>query len=65
MSDEELVEALLKVKGIGVWTCHMHQIFALGRPDVLPVGDLGVRRVRMLRAWRCCVDSADHVSLHA
>lgn len=31
-------------QGIGVWTCHMHAIFHLGSPDVLPVGDLGVRK---------------------
>jgi DNA-3-methyladenine glycosylase II len=32
------------VKGLGEWTGHMFLIFHLGRPDVLPVGDLGVRR---------------------
>ncbi|MGH9936392.1 MAG: DNA-3-methyladenine glycosylase family protein [Blastocatellia bacterium] len=44
MSDEEVVETLIPVKGIGVWTAHMFLIFSLGRLDVLPVGDLGVRR---------------------
>jgi len=43
MSDEEVVAALTAVKGIGVWTAHMFLIFALRRPDVLPVGDLGIR----------------------
>lgn len=43
MSDEEVVERLIQVKGIGVWTAHMFLIFALRRHDVLPVGDLGVR----------------------
>jgi DNA-3-methyladenine glycosylase II len=42
-SDEEVVEHLTQVKGIGVWTAHMFLIFALQRPNVLPVGDLGVR----------------------
>ncbi len=43
MSDEEVVERLVRVKGIGVWTAHMFLMFALRRPDILPVGDLGVR----------------------
>lgn len=42
-SDEEVVAQLIQVKGIGVWTAHMFMIFALGRMDVLPVGDLGIR----------------------
>jgi DNA-3-methyladenine glycosylase II len=44
LSDERIVEELTAVKGLGVWTAHMFLIFHLGRPDVLPVGDLGVRR---------------------
>jgi len=43
MSDEQVIEMLTRVKGVGVWTAHMFLIFALQRPDVLPVGDLGVR----------------------
>jgi DNA-3-methyladenine glycosylase II len=42
-SDEAVVEALIEVKGIGVWTAHMFLIFSLGRLDVLPHGDYGVR----------------------
>ncbi len=42
-SDEHVVRELVQVKGIGVWTAHMFMIFALGRMDVLAVGDLGVR----------------------
>lgn len=38
------MSALTAVKGIGVWSVHMFMIFALHRPDVLPVGDLGVRK---------------------
>lgn len=41
--DAEIVTHLTRVKGVGVWTVHMFLIFALRRPDVLPVGDLGVR----------------------
>jgi DNA-3-methyladenine glycosylase II len=43
MSDDEVIAALTRVKGIGVWSAHMFLIFALRRPDVLPVGDYGVR----------------------
>ena len=43
MSDDAVIEELIKVKGIGVWSAHMHMIFHLDRLDVLPVGDLGLR----------------------
>jgi DNA-3-methyladenine glycosylase II len=43
-SDEKLVEALDEVLGIGPWTVHMLMIFTLGRTDVLPVDDLGIRK---------------------
>lgn len=42
-SDEEVVRRLTSVWGIGEWTAHMYLMFRLGRPDVWPVGDLGVR----------------------
>lgn len=44
MSDAEIVERLTTVKGIGTWTVEMLLIFRLGRPDVLPVTDYGVRK---------------------
>jgi methylated-DNA-[protein]-cysteine S-methyltransferase len=44
MSDEEIVQALLPIRGIGRWTVEMMLIFRLGRPDVLPLGDYGVRQ---------------------
>jgi DNA-3-methyladenine glycosylase II len=43
MNDEEVIEALTDIKGVGVWTAHMFLMFSLRRPNVLPVGDLGVR----------------------
>lgn len=43
MSDAEIVERLTAVRGVGVWTVEMLLMFRLGRPDVLPVGDFGVR----------------------
>ena len=44
MTDDALVEHLTRVKGIGAWSVHMFLIFGLNRPDVLPTGDLGVRK---------------------
>ncbi len=44
MSDEEVAQALIQVKGIGPWSADMFLMFDLNRPDVLPVGDLGVRK---------------------
>jgi DNA-3-methyladenine glycosylase II len=43
LPDEEVIERLTEVKGVGVWTAHMFLIFALRRTDVLPLGDLGIR----------------------
>ena len=43
LDDAEVIEHLTRVKGVGVWTVHMFLMFALRRPNVLPVGDLGVR----------------------
>jgi DNA-3-methyladenine glycosylase II len=43
MTDDEIVAELTAVRGLGVWTAHMFLIFHLDRPDVLPVGDLGIR----------------------
>ncbi len=44
MSDEAVIAALTQVRGVGEWTAHMHLMFHLGRPDILPIGDLGVRK---------------------
>jgi 3-methyladenine DNA glycosylase/8-oxoguanine DNA glycosylase len=44
MSDDDLVERLVSVRGIGAWTVEMFLIFRLGRPDVLPIHDLGVKK---------------------
>ncbi|KAF4598110.1 Alkylbase DNA Glycosylase/Transcriptional Activator [Pleurotus pulmonarius] len=43
-NDDELAEMLIEVRGIGRWTVDMFAIFSLRRPDILPVGDLGVQR---------------------
>ena len=44
LPDEQVIEQLVAVKGIGEWSAHMFLMFHLGRPDVLPVGDQGIRR---------------------
>lgn len=44
LPDEEVIAELVAVKGLGVWTSHMFLMFHLKRPDVLPVGDLGIRK---------------------
>jgi len=43
LPDAEVIERLIAVKGVGVWTAHMFLIFALRRHDILPTGDLGIR----------------------
>jgi DNA-3-methyladenine glycosylase II len=43
LPDEEVIEHITAVKGLGEWSAHMFLMFHLGRPDVLPTGDLGVR----------------------
>ncbi len=48
MSDEEIISRLVQVRGIGVWSVEMLLIFRLGRPDIWPVSDLGVRKGYML-----------------
>jgi len=44
MSDAEIIEHVVAVKGIGEWTAHMFLMFTLARPDVLPTGDLGIQK---------------------
>jgi DNA-3-methyladenine glycosylase II len=44
MSEEEILERLTQVRGIGEWSVHMFLMFQLGRPDVLPIKDYGIRK---------------------
>jgi DNA-3-methyladenine glycosylase II len=44
LPDDAVVEAVTQVRGVGEWTAHMLLMFSLGRPDILPVGDYGVRK---------------------
>ena len=48
MSDAEVAEHLIAIKGLGRWTIDMFLMFHLGRPDVLPVGDLGIRKAMQI-----------------
>jgi DNA-3-methyladenine glycosylase II len=52
LPDDEVLSELVQVKGLGVWSAHMFLIFTLGRPDVLAVGDLGIRKaVQRAYGW--------------
>ena len=44
MDDDAIIQALTPIRGIGRWTVEMMLMFRLGRPDVLPIDDLGVRK---------------------
>ena len=60
MDDEAIIERLTEIRGIGRWTVEMLLIFTLGRPDVLPVTDLGIRRGFMVcRGTEALPESAD------
>ena len=48
LPDEDVIAELIEVKGVGRWTAEMFLIFHLGRPDVVSVGDLGIRRAVQL-----------------
>lgn len=44
MGNDEVIAHLTQIKGVGVWTVHMLLLFTMNRPDVLPVGDLGIKK---------------------
>lgn len=44
LDDDDVIDELTTIKGVGEWTARMQLLFSLGRPDVFPVGDLGVRK---------------------
>ena len=57
LADQEIINQLTQIRGIGPWTVQMLLIFYLGRPDVLPVGDLGVRKgYQQLRGFKILPD---------
>jgi DNA-3-methyladenine glycosylase II len=48
LDDDTVIAELTAVKGLGVWSAHMFLMFHLERPDVMPVGDLGIRRAMQI-----------------
>ena len=65
LSDDEVVERLTVVRGIGPWTVHMFLMFRLGRPDVLPVADYGVRKGFALTYRKKELPTVDELTSHA
>lgn len=49
LPNEEVIRQLVAVKGIGEWSAHMFMMFSLGRLDILPTGDLGIRKAMMIQ----------------
>ncbi|MFZ1301211.1 MAG: DNA-3-methyladenine glycosylase [Candidatus Microsaccharimonas sp.] len=43
LTNQEIIDELVQIKGVGVWTVHMFLLFCMGRLDVLPTGDLGIK----------------------
>jgi DNA-3-methyladenine glycosylase II len=64
LSDTEIVDRLTAIKGVGRWTVEMFLIFNLGRPDVLPVHDLGVRRGFQISHGKRKMPEPDQLSRH-
>ncbi len=62
MSDEDVIECLIQVKGIGRWTAQMFLLFGLGRPDVFAPDDLGIRNA-MIKIYG--LDSHDKAPMEA
>ena len=60
MSDDAIIEHLTQVRGIGRWTVEMLLIFRLGRPDVLPTSDYGVRKGFALTFGKLKPDRQSH-----
>ena len=64
MPNEQVIEQLTAVKGIGEWSAHMFMMFGLGRLDILPVGDLGIRKaIQKLYGLRALPDPAKIITI--
>ena len=64
MPNEQLIEQLIAVKGIGEWSAHMFMMFGLGRLDILPVGDLGIKKAaQKLYALKEMPDAAQIINI--
>jgi DNA-3-methyladenine glycosylase II len=65
LSDDELIDRLTKVRGVGLWTVQMLMIFYLGRPDVMPTGDFGIRKAFSLLYRRGCPVKPEAILRHS
>jgi DNA-3-methyladenine glycosylase II len=65
LDDETIIAELVAVKGVGTWTAHMFLMFQLERPDVLAVGDLGIRRAVQRAYGLSDLPSADDLTRRA
>ena len=65
MSDEEVITSMVQVRGVGRWSAQMLLIFHLGRPDVLPVADLGIRKGFMLCQGHEALPTLDALETYA
>ena len=64
LSDEEIIHRLTQIKGVGRWTVEMLLIFSLGRPDVLPVGDYGIKQGFALAFKKRRLPESDQILKH-
>ena len=65
LPDEQVIAELTAVKGIGTWSAHMFLIFHLDRPDILAVGDLGIRKAMMVAYGLAALPTAAEMELIA
>lgn len=64
MPNDQLIEQLTAVKGIGEWSAHMYMMFGLGRLDILPTGDLGIKKaVQKLYGLKSLPDAAKIITI--
>ena len=64
MPNEQLIKQLSAVKGIGEWSAHMFMMFGLGRLDILPTGDLGIRKaIQQLYSLKSLPDPAKIITI--
>jgi 3-methyladenine DNA glycosylase/8-oxoguanine DNA glycosylase len=65
LPDDDVVAMLTQARGVGPWTAHMFLMFRLGRPDVLPTADLGVRKGFQLTYRKRELPTPDDLTRHA
>ncbi len=63
MSDQEVIDLLTRIKGVGKWTSEMILIFTLGRPDIFPIDDLGIQQAMMKLCGLASTGKALHLEM--